>query len=109
MNSLLAKLDLQEFITEYEQFLARPKPLFMEGDSNLHFKFIKKLTDYDFKAPPEVKNLDKELMYLKKQGRLRIYEIFEFVKIVQYFIYLKKYLHEGIVGEWLDKIVIPPE
>ena len=109
VTSLLSKLDLQDFITEYNKFLARPKSLFMEGDSNLHFKFIQKLTSLDFKAPPEVRNLDKELMYLKKQGRLRIYEIYEFVKIVEYFIYLKKQLHEGILAEWLDKIVIPPE
>ena len=111
MNSdtILSKLDLADFVHAYEQFLARPKPLFMEGDSNLHFKFIQKLSSIDFKAPPEVKNLDQPLMYLKKQGRLRIYEIYEFVKIVEYFNYLKKAVHEGIVGEWLDKILIPDE
>jgi DNA mismatch repair protein MutS2 len=108
-DTLLSKLDLKDFIQEYEQFLARPKPLYMEGDSNLHFKFIQKLSNIEFKAPPEVKDLDQQLMYLKKQGRLRIYEIYEFVKIVTYFNYLKKSVHEGIVGEWLDKIVIPDE
>ena len=109
MNNIISKLDLQDFIAEYEKFLARPKSLFMEGDANLHFKFIQKLSSLDFKAPPEVKNLDKQLMYLKKQGRLRIYEIYEFVKIISYFISLKKTLHEGILADWLDKIVIPPE
>ncbi len=108
-DSLLARLDLVDFVHEYEQFLARPKPLFMEGDSNLHFKFIQKLSAIDFKAPPEVKKVDEALMLLKKQGRLRIYEIYEFVKIVHYFNYLKKSVHEGIVGEWLDKITIPDE
>ncbi len=109
MNKLLSKLDLYDFIAEYEQFLARPKPLFMEGDSNLHYRFIKNLSGIEFKAPPETKNLDKELMYLKKQGRLRIYEIYEFVKIVEYFIYLKKRFHEGVVAQWLEKIIIPDE
>ncbi len=109
MNSILSKLDLEEFVSEYQKFLARPKPLFMEGDSNLHYKFIQKLSKSDFKAPQEVQNLDKPLMYLKKQGRLRIYEIYEFVKIIEYFIYLKKVFHEGIVGEWLEKIIIPDE
>ncbi len=109
MTKLLSKLDLQEFIAAYEQFLARKKPLFLEGDTNLHFKFIRKLSEMEFKAPPEVANLDTQLSYLKKQGRLRLYEIYEFVKIVEYFIYLKKHVAEGIVGEWLDKIILPDE
>ncbi len=109
MTNLVARLDLQDFITAYEQFLSRSKPLFMEGDANLHFKFIQKLSTLQFKTPPQVKNLDTPLMYLKKQGRLRLYEIWEFVKIVEYFIYLKKHIAEGVVGEWLDKIIIPEE
>ena len=109
VTSIISKLDLQDFIAAYEQFLARPKPLFMEGDANIHFKFIQKLSQLEFKVPPEVPVLDTQLNYLKKQGRLRLYEIHSFVKIVQYFIYLKKRIAEGIVGEWLDKIVIPEE
>ncbi len=109
MTSIVSKLDLQDFIATYEQFLARPKPLFMEGDANIHYKFIQKLSKLEFKAPPEVPVLDTQLAYLKKQGRLRLYEIHAFVRIVGYFIYLKKQIAEGILGEWLDKIVIPRE
>jgi DNA mismatch repair protein MutS2 len=81
----------------------------MEGDVALHFKFIQKISEVDFKAPKEVKNLDSQLMYLKKSGHLKIYEIYEFVKIVEYFLYLKKLSFEGVVREWLDKIIIPEE
>jgi DNA mismatch repair protein MutS2 len=109
MTSIVSKLDLQDFIAAYEQFLARPKPLFMEGDANIHYKFIQKLSTLEFKAPPEVPLLDTQLAYLKKQGRLRLWEIYAFVRIVDYFIYLKKRVAEGIVGEWLEKIVIPEE
>lgn len=109
MTSLLSKLDLHDFVTSYEQFLAREKPLFMEGDVNLHFRFIQQLSKLEFKAPPQVANLDTQLMLLKKHGRLRLYEIYEFAKIVHYFIYIKKMFHEGVVGEWLEKIIIPDE
>ncbi len=110
MNTIISKLDLQEYITNFEKFLARPKPLFVEGDVNLHYQFIQKLSSLEFKAPKEVQNLDTQLMYLKKQGKLKIYEIYEFVKIVEYFIYLKKRISiEGVIGNWLDKIIIPDE
>ncbi len=110
MKKIISKLDLQEYITHFEQFLARPKPLFIEGDVNLHYQFIHKLSSLEFKAPKEVQNLDSQLMYLKKQGKLKIYEIYEFVKIIEYFIYLKKQIsQEGVIQNWLDKIIIPDE
>jgi len=88
MKSIISKLDLVDFVEHFQNFLAREKPLFMEGDSSLHFKFIQKISEVDFNAPKEVKNLDSPLMYLKKSGTLKIYEIYEFVKIVEYFLSL---------------------
>jgi DNA mismatch repair protein MutS2 len=109
MRQIISKLDLIEYIDNFKNFLAREKPLFMEGDISLHFKFIQKISKVDFKAPKEVTNLDSQLMYLKKSGHLKLYEIYEFVKIVEYFLYLKKVPFEGVVREWLDKIIIPKE
>ena len=109
MTEIISKLDLIDYIENFQNFLARSKPLFMEGDVALHFKFIQKASEVDFKAPKEVKNLDSQLMYLKKSGHLKIYEIYEFVKIVEYFLYLKKLPFEGVLREWLDKIIIPDE
>jgi len=109
MRSLLSKLDLIEYIAAFEDFLARPKPLPMEGDSNLHFRFIQALEKCEFKAPPQIANLDTPLMYLQKSGTLKLYELYEFVKIVGYFLYLKKLPFEAPLDEWLAKIVIPQE
>ncbi len=109
MNNILSRLDLFEFINNYKSFLARPKTLFMQGDMNLHYKFLEQLSSQEFKAPKEVKNLDAQLLYIKKQGNLKIYEIYEFVKIIEYFIYLKKTLNAQIIDQWLQKIVIPEE
>lgn len=109
MTSLISKLDLVDFLDHFTSFLARPKPLFMEGDAGLHFRFIEKLSNIEFKAPKEVQNLDSQLMYLKKSGHLKIYEIYEFVKILEYFLYLKKLPLETEIREWIDKIIIPEE
>ena len=43
MKELIRKLDLEEFLKSYEGFLARPKELFLEGDSKTHLKFISEL------------------------------------------------------------------
>ncbi len=109
MKALISKLDLTPFLEHFSSFLAREKPLFMEGDTGLHFRFIQKLAEVDFKAPKEIENLDTPLSYLKKSGKLKIYEIYEFVKIVEYFLYLKKLPFSGVIKEWLDKIIIPQE
>ena len=109
MKGIISKLDLSDYIAAYEQFLARPKPLFMEGDVNLHFRFIQKISPTDFTPPKEVENLDSAFMYLKKSGRLKLYEIYTFVKIIEYFLYLKKLKFESEIQLWLEKIVIPDE
>lgn len=109
MKEIISKLDLSDFIETYEHFLARSKPLFMEGDVNLHFRFIKKISPTDFTPPKEVENLDSSLMYLKKSGTLKLYEIYSFVKIIEYFLYLKKLKFDDEIQLWLEKIIIPQE
>lgn len=109
MKDIISKLDLGEFIATYERFLARDKPLFIEGDVNQHFRFIKKISSTDFTPPKEVENLDSSLMYLKKSGTLKLREIYAFVTIIEYFLYLKKVKFEEEVNLWLEKIIIPAE
>ncbi len=109
MKEIISKLDLTEFIDNFQHFLARAKPLFMEGDVNLHFRFISKISLSDFTPPKEVENVDSSLMYLKKSGRLKLGEIYTFVKIIEYFLYLKKLKFDDEVQLWLEKIIIPPE
>ena len=109
MKAIISKLDLVDFLDKFKNYLSREKPLFMEGDATVHFRFIQNLSQKDFNAPKEVKNLDSALMYLKKSGTLKIYEIYEFVKIIEYFIYLKKLSFDGELGTWIDKVIIPNE
>ncbi len=109
MRSLLAKLDLTDYVAEFEAFLARPKPLAMEGDANLHFRFIRALEQTPFKAPPELPNLDTQLRYLQKSGTLKLYELHAFVQMIGYLLYLQKQPFEAPLDEWLQKIVVPPQ
>ena len=106
-QDIFAKLDLNEYLDKFHSFLARQKPLFLQGDIKIHFENINELSKYDFKAPDEIKNLDDALIRLSKQAVLHISEIYEFAKIIKYFSYLKKQKFEGRLGEWIAKVEIP--
>ena len=91
MEKILKKLDLIDYIESFSKLMAREKSVILEGDINLHHKLISELSKFDFKAPSKVENLDSALMHIQKQGVLKIYEIFEFIKIINYLRYLKRF------------------
>lgn len=109
MQEILKKLDLLEYIDSFSKLFSREKSIVLEGDINIHHRLIKELSKFDFKAPPKIDNLDTQLIHIQKQGILKVYEIYEFIKIVNYFLYLKRFTFEGKLGEWIDKIIIPSE
>jgi len=103
---LIKKLDLEEYINNLKNLFSRDKDFILEGDINVHLRYIQKLEKYDYVNPPEIKNLDDALMRLKKQGVLSHTEIFEFIKIIRYFEYLKS-RNWSDLNEWFSKIEIP--
>lgn len=109
MEEIFKKLDLDEYIKEYKNFLARKKPFFIEGDSNIHFRFINELQKYDISPAQNVENIDISLIHLSKSGTLHVKEIFEIVKIIRYFLYLKKQKFEDSLKEWMVNIEIPSQ
>ena len=109
MQDILKKLDLLDYIDNFSKLLSREKPIVLEGDINIHHRLINELSNFDIKQPPKIENLDNSLMHIQKQGILKIYEIYEFIKIISYFDYLKRFTFEGKLGEWIDKIIIPSE
>lgn len=106
-QNLIKQLDLEDFLRTFESFLARPKDLFLQGDSKIHLRYIQALESVLFTPPKSIQNLDSALALLKKFGYLKLDEIFEFVKIIRYFHYFKSLKCEGILGEWLNQIIIP--
>jgi len=109
MKNLIKKLDLSEYITSFSKLFAREKSIVLEGDINIHYKIINELSKYNIQEPLNVENLDIQLIHLQKQGVLRVYEIYEFIKIINYFLYLKKFNFEGKLLELMNKIVIPSD
>ncbi|WP_086322472.1 endonuclease MutS2 [Campylobacter devanensis] len=107
MEELFEKLDLSEYLSAYNEFLARPKPLFISGDSRVNYEKIEEISSLNLKSPKEIANLDDALMRVSKQAVLHISEIYEFSKIIEYFNYLKSQNFGDKMRGYLDKIEIP--
>ncbi len=107
IERLIHQLDLYEYITQFSSFFSREQSLYIEGDQELHFKYIKELDTIEFNAPPKVSDFFEIHGHLKRHGVLNFEQIFEIVKIVRYFRYFKKRELEGLVGQWMEKFIIP--
>ena len=106
-EELYDRLDLTAHVASLQGFFSREKPLPMEGDQERHYRHIEALDRLEFKAPPKVADLSGTRAHLTKSGVLRFEQIFEILKIVRYFRSLKNREFAGIIGEWMEKIVIP--
>ncbi len=106
IDILINQLDLNEHITSFKSFFSRDDSLFMDGDQELHYRYIKALDAIEFKAPPKVADFTNIKLHLQKRGVLTFEQIFEIVKVVRYFRYFKNKNLQGIIGEWMDKFVI---
>ena len=107
IDLLIKQLDLYAHIEQFQSFFSRVHSLYIEGDQELHFKYIKELDKLEFNAPPKVADFFDILGHLKKRGVLNFEQIFEIVKIVRYFRYFKNRELEGLIGEWMEKFTIP--
>ena len=103
------KLDLDGHLESLVSFFRREKSVVLDGDINIHYSIIKELEKLTLKIPPNIINLDSPIAYLQKQGHIKIYEIYEFSKIINYFLYLKKFNFSNKLENWIDKIIIPNE
>ena len=82
---IIKKLDITNHIDLLKTLFSREKSITLEGDINVHYSIIQELEKYELRTPLALSNLDGALNYLQKQGNLKIYEIYEFVKIINYF------------------------
>ena len=107
LSTLVAQLDLTQHIQEFESFFSRNSSLYMEGDQELHFRYVKALDALEFNAPPKICDFADIKLRLTKRGLLNFEMIFELVKVVRYFRYLQNKNFEGLIGEWMSKIITP--
>ena len=106
MKTIIQQLDLVEHIDAFKSFFSRESALYIEGDQELHFRYITALDKLEFKAPPKVDDFFTIKMHLKKRGVLNFEQIFEIIKVVRYFRYFKNKNIDGLIGEWMDKFII---
>lgn len=111
IETLCSKLDLSEFIERFSRYFSRISPFYIEGDINILKQFIDEFDKVQFVPPKHISNLDDELMHIKKLGVLKLDSIFEFVKIIKYFLYLKRINVDDFkhISNWLSNINIPSE
>jgi len=108
-KSLIQKLDLDLYIFQFQQFLAREKPVAMQGDINQHYRYIQSLSRVQYPQPKIVPNLDKQLGRIKKQAVLSLDEIYAFVTMFSYFNTLATVGFTEPLISWIQQIEIPKE
>ncbi len=106
-DTLIEQLDLTEHMARLRSFFSRDQTLFLEGDQERHYRYIEALDRLNFKPPPKIAPLHTMVTHLHKKGVLSFEQIFEIVKVVRYFRYMNHTCDEGIIAEWMQRIVIP--
>ncbi|SFZ98772.1 Recombination inhibitory protein MutS2 [hydrothermal vent metagenome] len=108
-KSIIQKLDLDGYVQQFKQFMARDKPVHMAGDINQHHRYIQALSKVQFPLPKEVPNLDRELNLVSKQGVLSLDEIYAFVTMFSFFNTLHTVDFVEPMNSWIQDIEIPDE
>ncbi len=109
IDTLFTKLDIDNHVKHLQSFFSRDCSIILQGDQQLHFRYIEALDKLEFNAPPHTQDFHTPLMHLKKSGVLGFESIFEILKVTRYFNYLNNQEFKGLIGEYLKKIVIPDE
>lgn len=108
-KSIIQKLDLDGYVLQFKQFLAREKPIAMMGDINQHYRYIQALSKIQFPLPPSILNLDRELARIKKQAVLSLDEIYAFIQMMSYFNILSSVTFTEPLSSWILGVEIPEE
>ena len=104
MKELEAKLDLEKFINDFKKFFSRDRDIDFDGDISQHLLYLKELETVSFNPPPPTIDIWESISAVRKFGVLSLTQIFDIVKIIRYFIYLKGVeFKAGILRDWLEK------
>lgn len=117
---LIKQLDLEAFFADFATFLARKKPMYLNGDLAVYKKMIDELDlafcdSIHLPQIPRVDLLEPALMHLNKNGNLHLSQIYNISKILGYFCTLQKHIQKNsqipdksTLKEWIEKIIFPP-
>lgn len=110
-KDIYKKLDLEKFILKFNSYFARNARFEVGIDLNIFKSYLDELDKVNFTPPKAVLNLQDFMLKVQKQGILKLDEIFEFIKIIKYFLYLKSLNLKDLkyLPIMLEKIIIPSE
>jgi DNA mismatch repair protein MutS2 len=106
-EQIIKKLDLNDHINSLKSLFARDKDIILEGDYNIHAKFINALDEFNLPPLPSLIDLDELILKLSKEAVLNLDEIYQFIKLTQFFNRLKALTLPPIWNEFILKIEIP--
>lgn len=107
IDLLIHKLDLNHYMQSFLTFFARPKPITLKADLYQQALLLNELERIEFTPPPSIATLSHHVIHLQKHGVLHQEEIFEWVKMWRYMLYLQSLDVGGRLKAWWDKIVFP--
>ena len=110
-DALLAQaLDLDEFLTHFHTYLARPKPLYLQGDMQLYHTMLREMDSMQLPSLPALADFSHAFLLLQKRGTLSLQDIWGFAKELEFFATLQEALHpypESQFHAFVAKILIP--
>ena len=110
-DSLLAQaLDLDDFLTHFSTYLARPKPIYLQGDKNLYHTMLREMDSMSLPALPALGDFSHAFLLLQKRGTLSLQDIWGFARELEFFISLQNALAplpESKLHALVVKIIIP--
>lgn len=110
-DSLLAQaLDLDDFLTHFSTYLARPKPIYLQGDKNLYHTMLREMDSMSLPALPALGDFSHAFLLLQKRGTLNLQDIWGFARELEFFISLQNALAplpESKLHALVAKIIIP--
>jgi len=103
------KLDLTNHLSSLKSHFVREKSVILQGDRNLHAKFIKELDNFELPPLSELPNLDDLIARLNKEATLKLEQIYYFLQIIEFFNRLKAQTLPPLWSEFANSIEIPSE
>ncbi|STO97904.1 recombination and DNA strand exchange inhibitor protein [Helicobacter canis] len=109
-SRLAQALDLDEFLTHFHTYLARPKPLYLQGDMQLYHTMLREMDSMQLPSLPALADFSHAFLLLQKRGTLSLQDIWGFARELEFFATLQEALHpypESQFHAFVAKILIP--
>ncbi|MDL0080001.1 Smr/MutS family protein [Helicobacter zhangjianzhongii] len=109
-SHLAQALDLDEFLTRFHTYLARPKLLYLQGDMQLYHTMLREMDSMQLPSLPALADFSHAFLLLQKRGTLSLQDIWGFARELEFFATLQETLHpypESQFHAFVAKILIP--